>query len=85
MNNIADIINESLGTNLITEYNDLTHEYFLDLRDITQEQYEQAINTLYLNSDVLKDKIIQQLTNNISNSKDEINNAYKKELSTIYK
>jgi hypothetical protein len=84
MNNIRDIVNESLGTDLKTEYNDLTHEYFLDLNDITQEQYEQVINSLYLNSDVLKDNIIQQLTVGMSDSEDEINNAYKNELSTIY-
>lgn len=84
MNNIANIINDELGTDIKVKYSDLTSEWFLDLNDITEEQYEQAIEVLYLNSDLLKDKITGLVECSISDAKDEINRNYTQELSSIY-
>ena len=42
MNNIASIINDAdiIEQELIPQYNEMTEEWFLDLRDITAEDYE---------------------------------------------
>ena len=86
MNNIASIINDAdiIEKELIPQYNEMTEEWFLDLRDITAEDYEKIMNTLYLNEDILREKIIDNISGSISGSKDEINQTYKNELSTIF-
>ena len=86
MNNIASIINDAdiIEKELIPQYNEMTEEWFLDLRDITAEDYEKIMNTLYLNEDILREKIIDNISDSISGSRDEINQTYKNELSTIF-
>jgi hypothetical protein len=84
MNNVKKIVNDALGTNLEVESNDLTGEYFLDLTELTEEQYEQAIQALYLNSDLLSDKVSEQIELAINNTKSEINKEYQDELPEIF-
>lgn len=84
MNNMAKVINDSLGTDLRPEFLDLTNEWFLDLTSLTEEQYEDAIKALYLNSDLLEDKIVELVEGSISKAKEEINKSYKQELSSIF-
>lgn len=84
INSAAKVINDSLGTNLKAQYSEMTYEWFLDLSTLTEEQYENAIQSLYLNSDLLKGKIIESLEASISGARDEINKHHKQELSSIF-
>lgn len=84
MKQVADIVNSSLGTDLEVEYNDLTKEWFLDLTSLTEKNYRKAVQALYLNSDILKDKIVELMEPAISEAREEINKHYKQQLTSIF-
>ncbi|MCM1496446.1 MAG: coiled-coil domain-containing protein 22 [Bacteroides sp.] len=84
MNNMAKVINDSLGTELKPRLSDATNEWFLDLSTLTEEQYENAIHSLYLKSNLLKEKISESLEASISGARDDINKHHKQELSSIF-
>lgn len=84
MNYIADIVNDSLGTDLKINYNNLTDEWFLEVHNLTDDEYEQAVQALYLNSDLLKDKIVELMEPAISEAREEINKHYKQQLTSIF-
>ena len=83
INSIAQMLNSQLGTDLKTEYNDMTGEYYLDLVDMSDEQFQQAMQILYQNSGKLADDIVNQYTNASKESKDKINQSYKENVESI--
>lgn len=84
MNNAASIINDALGTDLKAEFNEMTNEWFVSTLEMTEEEYENAIEALYFNSDLLTQKALDSIDNSISDAKEEINTSYKKELISIF-
>lgn len=84
MNEVADIVNSSLGKNFEVEYNDLTKEWFLSLTSLEDDEYQKAVESLYLNSDILKDKIVELMEPAISEAREEINKHYKQQLTSIF-
>lgn len=84
MNNVAKIINEALGTNLKPEYNELTNEWFVDMLSLDDSDKQKAVTALQENSDFLYEVATNSIDNSISNTKNEINNKYKSQLSSIY-
>ena len=84
MNYIADIVNDLLVTDLKINYNNLTDEWFLEVHNLTDDEYEQAVQALYLNSDLLKDKIVELMEPAISEAREEINKHYKQQLTSIF-
>ena len=83
INQIASLLNRELGTNLKAEYNDLTNEYYLDLVNMTDEQYQEALSVLYQNSDDLVNNLVTQYTQAEQKSRDEINKAYRDNVQDI--
>lgn len=99
MNNIAKVINDSFGSKLSPKYSTMTHEWFIDLSTLVdrdeyeteaeyekalEETYEEAIQSLHLNSDLLKGKITESLETSISDARNDINRYHKNELSSIF-
>lgn len=84
MNEVADIVNSSLGTDLEVEYNDLTKEWFLSLTSLDDNEYQKAVEALCLNSHILKNKIVELMEPAISEAREEINRDYKQQLTSIF-
>lgn len=84
INNMTDIINDSLEKNLKPGYSKATNEWFLDLSSLSDTEYEKAIQALYQNSDLLTDKAIELVESSIANAKEEINKGYRQELTSIF-
>lgn len=83
INSVADLINRELGTNLQTAYNDLTNEFYLDLTEISDEQFNEALNVLYSNGNELTDNIVNHYSSLSNEAKNEINASYKENVKGI--